>query len=90
MVNVYAVHHKDDCDCVEHCIPILARTRQQALSRGAKELDDSYSAMRARVQALINKNSEPGMAILAEYMPRILTDDEARLFGWRFEGDEEP
>jgi hypothetical protein len=30
------------------------------------------------------------MAILAEYMPRILTDDEARLFGWVFEGDEEP
>jgi len=89
VVNVYAVHHKDDCDCVEHCIPILARTRQQALSRGAKELDDSYSAMRARVQALINKNSEPGMAILAEYMPRILTDDEARLFGWGFEEDEE-
>jgi hypothetical protein len=87
VVNVYAVHHKDDC--AEECIPILARTRQQALSRGAKELDDSYSAMRARVQALINKNSEPGMAILAEYMPRILTDDEARLFGWRFEGDEE-
>jgi len=88
VVNVYAVHHKDDC--AEECMPILARTRQQALSRGAKELDDSYSAMRARVEAPTNEDPERAMAILAEYMPRILTDDEARLFGWRFEGDEEP
>ena len=85
MVNVYAVRHKDDC--AEECMPILARTWQQARSIGARELYESYSDMRTR---RLQPPTKCAVTILAEPTARVLTDDEARLFGWRFEGDEEP
>jgi hypothetical protein len=59
----------------------------------SKEFDESYSDIRARVMPsdyrLCWEDQQRAISLFSESTPRILTDEEAGLFGWEFEEDEQ-
>lgn len=87
MVIVYAVRHQDDR---WEAVPVLARNRGQAKRMGAAELDEDFVSVRVRrVDSIAGSDVHQVALVYASQTPRILSDDEARLFGWTFEGDED-
>jgi hypothetical protein len=90
VVRVYAVWHRDDDPRLT--LPILARSWQQARSIGGRELGEVIVNMRSRL-AYPEESLTPRWLVRVNRLyagsrPRVLTDDEARLFGWKFEEDE--
>ena len=86
-MRVYAVWHRDDDPRLT--LPILAGSWQQARSIGGRELREVIANMRSRLMDSSGGSDVHEVAYLyGSKLARVLTDDEARLFGWKFEEDE--